>query len=178
MNAWNNSDTHLGIPRLLLGPQSYVRVCMPVRQNMSQNQKFKDKHRLPRPGFHKRSSTLLSMKSALEIGLTLSLVALTARVFLHQAQSHLFRSIKLEVSYCTQQNSEDWDAFYAILLQSPDIKFYIREIFVNSLVFSDGSYHAAHGWPWRCPHHAGSQKQHFVSRKFSIYRVSSLYFRV
>ncbi|KIM37118.1 hypothetical protein M413DRAFT_31069 [Hebeloma cylindrosporum] len=68
----------------------------------------------------------------------LSRVALTARVFLHQAQSQkLFRSVNLEVSHCFKQIAADLDAFHAILLQSPNIKFYIREIFVNSLVFSE-----------------------------------------
>jgi hypothetical protein len=98
----------------------------------------------------------------------LSLVALTSRVFLHQAQSHLFRSVKLEVSYCIRQNSEDLDAFHAILLQSPNIKFYIQEICVNGLVFSDESYHRTHPRSWPCPHHAGSQQRHFrhfLSRK-------------
>lgn len=96
----------------------------------------------------------------------LSSVALTARVFLHQAQSQLFRSIKLEVSYCIRQISEDWAAFHAILLQSPNIKFYIREIFVNSLVFSHISYHCnPRSWP--CPQHeyAGPQQQHLLSHK-------------
>ena len=98
----------------------------------------------------------------------LSLVALTSRVFLHQAQSHLFRSVKLEVSYCIQQSSEDLDAFHSILLRSPNIKFYIQEICVNSLVFCSESYY--HHYRVRlqpCPHHAGRsrQHQHFLSRK-------------
>jgi len=95
----------------------------------------------------------------------LSLVTLTSRVFLHQAQSHLFRSVKLEVSYCIQQNSEDLDAFHTILLRSPNIKFYIQEICVNGLVFCSESYHRTRSWP--CPHHAGRgrQHQHFLSRK-------------
>lgn len=109
----------------------------------------------------------------------LSPVALTSRVFLHQAQSHLFRSVKLEVSYCIQQNSEDWDAFHAILLQSPNIKFYIREIFVNSLVFSHESYHRTHPRSWPCPHHADPQQQHFLSHKlveqFHICNISRLF---
>ena len=95
----------------------------------------------------------------------LSRVALTARVFLNQAQSHLFRSIKLELSYCIKRYSKDWDAFNTILLQSLNIKFYIREIFVNRLVFSCESYHPKHLDPqsWPCQHHAGSR--HFLSLK-------------
>jgi hypothetical protein len=108
----------------------------------------------------------------------LSLVALTCRVFLHQAQSHLFRSVKLEVSYCIQQNSEDLDNFHAILLQSPNIKHYIQEICVNSLVFSNESYHRTHPRSWPCLHHAGRQQQHFLSRKvvekFHIRNISCL----
>jgi hypothetical protein len=109
----------------------------------------------------------------------LSRVALTAHIFLNQAQSHLFRSIKLEVSYCIQQNSEDWDAFHTILLQSLNIKFYVREIFVNSLVFSHESFHRTHPRLWPCPHHAGSQKRHSLSPKimeqFHIRNISHLF---
>lgn len=109
----------------------------------------------------------------------LSSVALTAHVFLHQAQSHLFHSIKLEVSYCIQQYSEDWDAFHAILLQLPNIKFYIQEIFVNSLVFSHESYHHTHPQSWPCPHYADPQQQHFLSHKlmeqFHICNISRLF---
>jgi len=114
----------------------------------------------------------------------LSRIALTARAFLHQAQSRLFRSIKLEVSYCIRQNSEDSDTFHTILLQSPNIKFHTREIFVNSLAFSHESYHRTHPKPWPCPHHAGPQKWHFLSPKlveqFHIRNISllSLCFRV
>ena len=92
-------------------------------------------------------------------------VALTACAFLQQAQSHLFRSIKVEVSYCIQQTSKDWDAFHKLLLQSPNIKFYIREIFVNSLIFSHELYHYTRPKSWPCPHHAGPQKRHLLSPK-------------
>ena len=50
-------------------------------------------------------------------------LALTSRVFLSQAQSQLYRSIKLELSYCIRQISKDLDAFHTILLQSQNIKF-------------------------------------------------------
>ena len=90
-------------------------------------------------------------------------LALTSRVFLSQAQSQLYRSIKLELSYCIQQISKDLSAFHTILLQSQNIKFYIREIFVNSLVFSNELYNRDR--IRRCPHHARFQKQHLSSPK-------------
>jgi hypothetical protein len=109
----------------------------------------------------------------------LSRVALTARVFLHQAQSRLFRSIKLEVSYCIQQTSKDWDTFHKLLLQSPNIKFYIREIFVNSLVFSHELYHRTYPKSWPCPNHADRWKRHLLSPKlveqFHIRNISCLF---
>lgn len=94
----------------------------------------------------------------------LSRVALTTCTFLQQAQSQLFRSIRVEVSYCIQQTSKDWDDFHK-LLQSPNIKFYIREIFVNSWIFSHELYHYTRPKSWPCPHHAGPQKRHLLSPK-------------
>ena len=69
----------------------------------------------------------------------LSRVALIARSFLHRTQFHLFRSIDVHPShsYCFIQNSQDWDAFHTILFKSTIIKFHIRELFINNIIFYD-----------------------------------------
>ena len=101
----------------------------------------------------------------------LTRVALIARSFLHRTQFHLFRSIDVDPSRsgCIIQNYQDWDAFLTILIKSPTIKFYIREIFLNNIFYEKGygrnsefEVDPSHRISYPCPMHSVNSKQHHV----------------
>lgn len=95
----------------------------------------------------------------------LSQVALIAHSFLHRTQFHLFRSIDVVPSHslCIIQNSQDWNAFHTILFKSPTIKFCIREIFLNNIIYYDKlqvELDSQSSYP--CPMHPTNSKEHHI----------------
>ncbi|KAF8874316.1 hypothetical protein CPB84DRAFT_1797592 [Gymnopilus junonius] len=108
---------------------------------------------------------------------SLSSVALCCRSFLHRAQSHLFRSINVAPSRCFQQDSDDWVMFHTILVESPTIKYHVREIFAKRLDYRP-VYKTLAYLSWTCSEHDDASQRHRLSnsimKKWYIRKMSHL----